>query len=307
MGELSRKIGEEGEAIAFSFFKRIGWTPIETALDIRCNEPADHALKRSKKDRTKHGLDILFSYVCPLMPGTRRNILISMKNSDFEKTHNKISLIRDDMRELDMLLDCFTFSEKRAELQAQGGSTVIQDCGILVRINRDENTDRSFLGSESASSTRHPNANQLYFVENERFDFVDSCMNYLDLNLRNEINLFNIHRNSLSMGGEVRLVESSILPVQSLIGGPIIVRSTGQTHKSLVIFSHEAFSADSLKRLIGLALQCSNGWPSEVIIVQRGYDRTKSEVFNAVRAQIYDKTFAETIRCDSFEVKSRLK
>lgn len=307
MGELSKKIGEDGEAIALSFFKRIGWTPLQTAIDIPCSEPSEHALKRSKNARTKHGLDMLFSYLCPLMPRTRRNVLISMKNSDYERTHNKLSLVRDDLRELDFLLNCFSFSPNRAELQSEGGADSVRDYGILVRINRDQDTDASFVGSDGEILGRQPTTNQLFFIENNRFDFVDSCMNYLDLNLRENTNLFNIHRNSLSLGGEVRLVESPLLPLQSLVGGPIIVRSTGKDKKSLIIFSNELFSESALKKLIGLALQCSNGWPSEVRIVSNGYDRTKAAIVDRVRSQIHDKAFAETVQCDSFEIKSRLK
>lgn len=307
MGELSKKIGEDGEAIALSFFRRIGWTPIQTGIDIHCSEPSEHALKRSKTARTKHGLDLLFSYVCPLVPRTRRNVLISMKNSDFERTHNRQSLVRDDLRELDFLLNCFSFSPNRAELQSEGGADSVRDYGILIRINRDKNVDASFIGGDGESLGRQPTTNDLFFVENNRFDFVDSCMNYLDFNLRESSNLFNIHRNSLSLGGEVRLVESPILPLQSLVGGPIIVRSTGKDKKSLIVFSNEAFSESALKKLIGIALQCSNGWPSEVRIVASGYDRTQADIVERVCGQIHDKAFAATIRCDSFEIKSRLK
>jgi hypothetical protein len=307
MGELSRKIGEQGEAVALSFFERIGWSPLEAALDIQCNHPQEHKLKTTKKDRSKHGLDLLFSYLCPLMPRTRRNVLISMKNSDYEKTANMSSRVKDDLQELDRLIECFAFSENRANLNQAGGADVIEDCGVLVRINRDTNIDHSFLGTEAESLARQQNQNLLYFVENERFDFVDSCVNYLDFKLKDRRNTFNIQRNSLTVGAEVRLVESQILPLQSLVGGPIVARSEDDATKALVIFSNENFSEESFKRLVGLGLQCSGGWPSEVRFVFDGYDRTKQTIVDRVRAQLHDKAFARTIQCDSFEIRSRLK
>ena len=306
-GELSKKIGEQGEALALSFFQRIGWAPIQTAIHIDCNEPDEHSLKKSQRGRNTHGLDILFSYNCPLKPRTRRNVLVSMKNSDYEKTNNRVSLVRDDLRELDMLLACFMVSEKRAELNSEGGADFIEEAGVLIRINRDSNTDRSYLGNELASSSRPGNMHPLHFIENERFDFVDSCMNYLDIYHRDSQNAFNIHRNSLNIGSNVRQNESKILPLQSLVGGPLIVRSLGITEKSLIIFSDDPFSPLTLKRLIGLAQQCSNGWPSKVKLVLNGYDRSKEGIIEGVLAQISDKSFARTIQCDSFEIKSRLR
>lgn len=307
MGELSRKIGEDGEALAQSFFKRIGWSPIQSGLDITCSHPKEHASKKSKGDRTGHGVDLLFSYICPLMPRLRRNILVSMKNSDFERTENKTSLIRDDLRELDWAIECFSVSERRAQLQAEGGAEAIQDSGLLVRINRDPSIDRSFLGGNAEAVTRQANENLLYFVENERFDFVDSCMNYLDLNLRDHFNAFNIQRNALNLGGDVRLTESTLLPVQSLVAGPIVVRSKKDAIKSLLIFANEPFSQSTLKKLIGLGLQCSNGWASEVRLVFPDYDRTKKGLADEVRAQIQDRSFAQAVSCDSFQISSRLK
>lgn len=307
MGELSKKIGEEGEALALSFFKSIGWSPVQTALDIACSEPEEHKRKDSKKDRSKHGLDLLFSYLCPLVPRTRRNILISMKNSDYEKTETKTSLIRGELNDLDTLLDCFSVSNERAKLLAQGGQDKVHDCGILIRINRDSNVGRSSLPNTGNSMPFQSGRNHICFVENDRFDFVDSCMNYIQRNLQDSQNVFNIHRNPLSIGGEVRLFESPILPFQSLVGGPIIMRSEDSQTKRLVVFSNEPFTESSLKRLIGLALQCSDGWASEGRFVVNGYDRTKSSNADSLRAQVQSKTFAQTIKFDSFEIKSRLK
>lgn len=308
MGELSNKIGEEGEAIALSFFKSIGWSPLQTAIDIDCCQPEDHKRKGAKKNRSKHGLDLLFSYLCPLVPRVRRNILISMKNSDYEKTQTKTSLIKNDLKDLNTLLDCFSLSPERATLLEQGGQDKVHDCGILIRINRDSNVDRSNLVDSASSSLLLQNAgNHLCFVENDRFDFVDSCMSYMNMNFRDLNNFFNIHRNPLNTGGEVRLFESKILPFQSLVGGPIIMRSEDSQSKKLIVFSNESFTQTSLKRLIGLALQCSDGWASEIRFVVNGYDRTKSSVTDSLRAQVESKSIADTMTFDSFEIKTRLK
>ena len=307
MGELSKKIGEDGELLALEFFKRIGWHPLETAIDIVCADPHEHILRGSKGDRSSHGVDLLFSYLCPLMPRTRRNVLISMKNSNYEKTYNRSSLVKDDMLELDWSISCFSRSPKRSDLQMAGGANTIRDSGVLIRLNRDASVARSFVGDDPESLSRQQYANSVHFIENSRFDFVDQCMSYLDKNLRDAKNEFKIHRNSLSFGGDVRVIASPFLPLQSLVAGPIIIRSEDNTNKILVVFSTDVFSDSALKRMIGLALQCSDGWASEVRIVMPGYDRSKAGVVDGIRSQLQDRKFARTIACDSFENRSRLK
>lgn len=306
MGELSKKIGEEGESLVLAFLERIGWSPIRSSVTLSCEYPKKHKLNSSKKDRRDHGIDLLFSYLCPVVPGERRNVLISVKNSRVEKTTSCPSIIRDDFKDLNTALECFRRSHVRSELSKSGGASKIDDCGILIRINRDPNVDKSIRGNDVEALSRIALEGNLYFVENDRFDFVDSCMQYLDHGFRDAKNTFNIQRTSLSLDGSKRIIESDILPLHSLVGGPIVVRSSNGDRKCLILFSNEGFSEQSLEKLIGLS-QISDGWPTEVRLIFPDYNSARMEVVERLKARLEDRGFANSIVCDSFEVRSRLK
>ena len=307
MGELSKKIGDEGEELINQFLDRIGWTKTQRQYDIDCEKRDEHQRKGSKSPRRTHGGDILFSYICPFIPGVRRNILVSVKNSNFEKTGMKVTTVTDDLKELNMLINCFEVSERRSNLQLSGGANVTTDIGLLIRINRDPDSERSFLGENGIEQVQLEGSNPIYFVENDRFDFIDCCMEYLKRNFGDRENKFYIHKNSLNLSGEVRRMESAFLPVQNLVAGPIAIRSSLNAEKDFILFSDQEFSEFCLEKMIGIALACSNGWASRITIVFHGYDRTKKDAFDAVIAKIDDSSFSSSVTCDSFTVKSRLK
>lgn len=307
MGELSKKIGEQGELLIKEFLERIGWLHLQPSFDVDCLSPHEHKRKEAKEPRRTHGGDLLFSCLCPYIPAVRRNVIISVKNSNFEKTVEKVTLIEDDLKDLNTLLECFRFSPERANLQKRGGATSTSDMGLLIRINRDPDTQRSFVGDGGAQRLGLDGSNALYFVENDRFDFVDCCMDYLKRECNGRENSFYVHKNSLNLTGEARRLESEFLPVQNLVAGPIAVRSSLTGFRKLVIFCNEQFSRFSFERMVGLALSCSDGWASEVVVVADGYDRTKADIVSAVLSELDDARFASTIRCESFNVKSRLQ
>jgi len=62
MGELSKKIGEQGEELVMRFFKQIGWTPLADGIDIECEFPEKHKRKAADATRATHGVDLMFSY-----------------------------------------------------------------------------------------------------------------------------------------------------------------------------------------------------------------------------------------------------
>jgi len=305
-GEISKKIGDDGERLIAEFFKRIGWERTQTQFNIDCANPHAHQRKEAKNPRQTHGADALFSYICPYMPGVRRNILVSVKNSNFEASNSSKTKVENDIKELQMLMDCFELSEKRVDLQQSGGATTTKEIGVLIRIDRNPDIDKS-LSKEMSNQLQQEGGNPVYLVDNERFDFIDSCMDYLIRKAGDRKNSFYIHKNSLNLTGETRRLESSFLPIQNLVAGPIAIRSSLEGEKYLILFCDEQFSAFSAEKMIGMALTCSGGWPSKIVMVFNDYDRTKSDIVESVKARLDDGTFASTIHCDSFTIKSRLQ
>lgn len=307
MSELQKKIGEDGEELVLAFFKRIGWKGLLTNIELKCLSPGEHKLPTSKNPRSEHGIDAFFSYICPYAPNVRRNILISIKNSNYERTTPKPSTINKDLRDLASAMECFELSELRARIMAQGGSNQEETYGALIRIDRNPKIDQTATDRDFNFTTQSGTTQPLFFIENSRFDFIDSCMHYVETNLGDRTNTFNIPRTSLTVGGETRKFENPFLPFNCLVGGPVVMRSQLDQSKMLVIFCNEPFSICAFQRLVGLAANCTDGWPSEVRLVFDGYNRTFEFEIEREISLLQHAPFADSIRCDSFEIRSRLK
>lgn len=69
MGEWSKKIGDYGEDTVRDFLNLIGWNANNhiKGKELQCND-ARHVNKKGEVKRT-HGIDILYTYHCPLVDG----------------------------------------------------------------------------------------------------------------------------------------------------------------------------------------------------------------------------------------------
>ena len=85
MGELSKKVGEDGEKKALKFFDLIGWEEerIINGVDLPCVNSSVHKLPTSENERQSHGVDLIYSYVCSYDPDVKKQVLISVKNTVF--------------------------------------------------------------------------------------------------------------------------------------------------------------------------------------------------------------------------------
>lgn len=57
MGELSKKIGEQGEKIARQFLEIIGWQDLSEGETLPCMEPKKHS-RGNDSNRSTHGIDL---------------------------------------------------------------------------------------------------------------------------------------------------------------------------------------------------------------------------------------------------------
>lgn len=311
MGELSKKIGEEGERIVMRFFERIGWSPMANGIDLPCQVPEKHKKKESDSARTTHGVDLGFSYVCPALPQIRRNVLISIKHSGAEDTRTCKQQIKDDLTDLSTALACFNRSKEKANFVSQGGgATSVEDHGILLKINKDPEGEKSFLGE---ISTRDPidihGHASLCFMENTRFDFVEKCFDHLELQFSGWNHSFVIARSSLNPSPALWKPFSSILPIQSLVAGPLVIRldkkGAPDLDSELVIYSDEKFSIPGFKRLAGCAKVLSGNWVGVTIVFPDFQDVRDGTEVNQVLTGLDDKEFARSIRCESSDSRSR--
>jgi hypothetical protein len=305
-GELSKKIGEEGEALARKFLKRIGWQIAAENKDILCEWPAEHG--RSQTREATHGIDFIVAYDCPLVHSTRRNILISMKNSHIEKTRNQQTRVRDDLRDLENAITCYKRSSLRAEINRDCEAHIIEDSGVLLKINRDRDEAESFLKTtESNSRLDIGGEHDIHFIENKRFDLVDLAVKWLLDERREGVNSCFYPSTTSNYAADVAEIEGNVVPLHHVVAGPLTFRHVEGNKKELIIFSSTEFSRTAFERLVGLANGCSAGWASHVTIVFWDLSvAQKEEVEDALRG-VRSKELAQSVKVESLDPRTRTR
>lgn len=305
-GELSKKIGEEGEALARNFLKRIGWTIVAENQDIACEQPSEHG--KSQTRGATHGIDFIVAYDCPLVHSTRRNILISVKNSHVEKTRKQETRVRDDLKDLEKSISCYKRSALRAEINRDSELHIIEDSGILIKINRDKDSAESFLNSPDSNSRLDIGGDHdIHFMENKRFDLVDLAMKWLSNERRDGVNSSFYPSTTSNYAADVAEIEGNVVPLHHLVSGPLTFRHVKDGKKECVIFSPVDFSRTTFERLVGLANGCSSGWATHVTIVF--WDLTveqKSEAEDALRG-VRSRQLAQSVALESMDLRTRIQ
>ncbi len=311
MGESSKKLGEEGEAKIRAFFESIGWPALSDGFDIDCLMPEQHKAEDSSGNRRTHGIDFAYSYVCPVVTNRQRNILISAKNSAEDETPTKRMLIKKDLRELAIALKCFNHSRQKKVMNESGkGATSSEDVGILIRLNKDKDTDRSYLG-DAANRDRIEieGSCPLYLIENARFDHVSRVIRHVTTSFGGLSHSYALPKTALNFAADSRRTSSDLLPIQSLVGGPIAVRldsPSGSEQASLVIYTDEPFEIDHFRRLTSLGLDLSSNWVNVTIAFPDFQQHAHGEVVSQAIAGMAQKDFAAKVKCCSLEERVRL-
>lgn len=312
MGEQEKKIGEFGEAKVRDFLHAIGWEPLAHGFDIECEFPELHKLPSSKGPRQKHGIDFGFSYICPMVSECRRNLLISVKNSCEEVTKTRTALLKSDLTDLSTALKCFKRSPERALMIQEGGATRSEELGLLLRINLDQDESRSYLGNDlTANSIEVPTGDPIYLVENQRFDFVARVIKRLSEVAESRQHSYVVPKTSLSVGADMRRTSSTVLPVQSLVGGPIAVQVSEKgdctPESSLMLFVDQPFKIDNFRRLASLGFELSSNWV-EVRIAFNDYNELKhGSMVRQVLAGMAQKDFANRVIPISSDLRLRFQ
>ena len=309
MGEGSKNIGDDGEEKIYKFLASIGWPKPKKNFDIECQKNLEHARPESKKsDRKSHGVDALYHYTCPYSPKVQRLVIVSAKDSNDKETKDTTFKVKRDFQDLTTLSECLEFSEIYADIYGlNNGTDTLVVHKLLIRLNKDEDGIEQFVPIEKKRGLACGSRVPPYFLENNRFDFIDSCCRYLTSNFSDKDNNFFITRNSLNLDGSERVSESSVLPIQNLIAGPIVVRSSDAKSKSLVIFSSEKYSFENLERMVGLAQTCGHGWSVETFIVFDKFPAEGKEDLENVCQLLNDDTFAESLKCRSLDGRLRME
>ncbi|WP_009959055.1 hypothetical protein [Verrucomicrobium spinosum] len=313
MGEKSKNVGDQGEELVKGFLQKIGWSPVADGFDIECEFSQQHKGKGSSSPRSTHGIDLAFTYPCPLVPELRRNILISVKNSSEDDTKNRSSTVKSDIIDLGTALKCFKRSPERREMNSAGeGAIRSEDYGILFKLNKDPDNTKSFLG-ESGGRERVDleGWDPIYLIENARYDFVDRVMAYAAAMAGSVKPSFVLTKTSLNVAADQRKSSSPLLPIQNLIGGPIAMRldpagTSIQGEPSLALFSNETFDLECFRRLASLAYELSSNWVQVLIVFPDFQEVKHGPLVKQALVGLAQKDFAKRVQCASLNAVTRL-
>ncbi|RYD85001.1 MAG: hypothetical protein EOP84_03870 [Verrucomicrobiaceae bacterium] len=305
MGELSKNIGDDGERIVLSFFKNLGWHNPVTNVDLPCVLRKHHSL--GNRPRSTHGIDLIFSYLCPITSRVRRNILVSVKNSFSENGPPDNGVVEKGLKDVAQATRCFFRSELRADFQSQGGASEVFDHGLLIRLDKspDEKPFQAYIGDSSTAGINE--SHTIPLIETERFDFIDKVINYTKLIHNNQASFYHA-RSATTASAEHRLLSSSLLPFHNLIAGPITLQKPVDHGGSrLILISDEKFSIPSFQRLTGLALGISQGWAGITIVFPDYTPGLHKQSVQSSLLSLPSSQFASLIECDSLNTNSRFR
>lgn len=307
MGERSKNIGEDGEDIVLKFFKKIGWPAPVEGVDIPCQSSQKHRDAES----ADHGVDFIFSYLCPVQNTHRRNIVVSVKNSTKEEKRPRSKLLKD-IIDLASAIQCFKVSNLRAMmLRSRSGARHADDVGILFIMNKSSRSGTGIINSIGERTRfEYPGKSSICIFENARHDFINHALNHQALFFQDWKRTFFHPRNTQTAQANHRVTHSPLLPVHSLLGGPLCLRlertgPSGMSESALLIYSQEEFSADRLQRLVAIGMDLSSSWVNVYVAFPDYIELDDKDTVRACLGSMSDASFTQKVHCISFQLIPR--
>lgn len=285
MGELSKKIGEQGEKLVLAFLDIIGWSDSETGQTLTCNHPKKHQ-KNKKVDnlRTTHGIDVFFSTRSHLKGFTLDNIVCSVKYTSKPYPRSNVSTVfRNHFKDLAQTLECFTHSELRAnciDSYNMKGVKRANDIGVLFWFSSDRKSDQDVISKvKSINIDKDLNFSVVHVVDNSRASFIYDSISFVKKIFSDKSIYFHYAFTSANYKDPNAQKYGKILPVEYLTSDILPFRLfDNETRKTTFCIScRDGFSEENLNRLINFSSDVSQDFTNDVVIIFPDYDIAKHE------------------------------
>jgi hypothetical protein len=297
MGEISRTIGMLGETIVIDgFMKMIGWVGDEN-IEIRC--------KSKKHNKRTHGIDFFASYSCPLNSDSQQNICVSVKNTQIPTTDDAIrKKFIEYVDDISTASNCFQKDEIYYELTSHSKKNK-QDCSnLIIWLGHSEEDNKSLLECIGKINSTLDLSNNLYFLDNKRLDFIYNSIKFTNnIFLNSQIDFFYPQTGLNNSFEEGRMLSGSILPLQFLNSNVLLFKvTTNDNFKILVVSSLEEIEENSLKRLIGLAQNLTDGWCNKIVIGYPNYRfQEHASLIKKVKLRFQENKFSEMVEIKCYQ------
>lgn len=300
-GEKSKKLGDYGEEIVQKIFPLLGYHSVITNIDIPCFNNEEHKRADAKGNRRTHGIDRLFSYVCPLRDNTIENLVISVKYQDnYPEEQDKITtLFRKHLNELVQTMECLPYSPEYSQRTASNNlfNPDNKRTGVLFWLANDDSIDRGIIESLESFRTTDLNFESVYLVDNKRLNFIFLIFNYIKVSYPKERWEFYYPDTGYNNLLSTKRYSGEILPVQFLNSKIIPIK----LESKLLLFINESFSEENVRRMMGLAHNFTRNFSGEVVIHFPHYNQIDHKViFETVRSDFTAQNFVKNVTIKSF-------
>lgn len=260
MGELSKKIGEQGEKIVVNFLDAIGWSNTSYAIDLPCLLNDKHKHPNTEARRT-HSIDGLFNYETPLFENILEHVVISVKFSDKKYKINSNSDFKSHCKDLATALECYEKSDLQNEYSEGYDATIDKTRGLLIWIHNQDKYD-SVVDKITTTIDNDLVYDSIYVLDNNRINFLTTCINLIKRKYIDYTSSFHYIDTGDNPSTINKQYDGEILPLQMLFSDVQIFKlENNETNKvTLVIVLKDEFEDNNLRRLIGLAHSLSKNF-----------------------------------------------
>lgn len=307
MGEWSKKIGEQGEAIVNELLNLFDWKNKPIGESITCVYPEKHKSTSAKKGKSTHGQDSFFIYKSPFFTGQLDHVVISSKFTDQPYPASTNYTFKSHFKDLAYTIECY----ERSNLKSDNSSDFrdiehSKTIGVLFWLSNDSSSLKtSILEDTNAYFEDDVLYDEIYIIDNNRASFLYESQTVIDRDFpKHEKNFFYIDTGN-NPSAKDKKYQGKELPVQLLVSDVQVYRLQNEQKVALAMVLKENFSIDSLKRMLGLAHNISKNLTSNFFIYYPDYDelhhantvaRAKqgfgaSNFISNIQIRAYDKGF----------------
>ncbi|QRM45213.1 hypothetical protein [Rhizobium sp. BG4] len=177
MGELSKKIGDDGEKLIRNFLAMIGWERALENISIACMRPQKHATENQIKGRQTHGIDLLFPQKKQLEDFRAEHVIMSVKFSQKAYPKSPSSTFKGYITDLAHTIECYKNSD--AHRESLRGLTDTKEVnsesfvGVLFWLTSEKSSDQDIISKISnANIPSSLKFETIQVVDNNRAQFI---------------------------------------------------------------------------------------------------------------------------------------
>jgi hypothetical protein len=259
-GENSKRSGELGEALIKEFFRLIGWEKAIDATKIPCSNHKKH-------DTISHGIDKLFGYTNPFLPGVSDIIHVSIKHSinGYPRGAQGIrTTLKEHLIELNKIVECAKKSSVVEDvIKNFPAKQKTTHRGLLVWVHSDAETIEADLRETiGVIELTREHSMPMVFIDSARASFIYQSI-YHFKNLYHEDFDFYYPRVGSSISADLprygkylplELIASDIIPIRRLVNGKPMLH----------MYIRDKFSEANLIKAYALARDFGDAWVGEI-------------------------------------------